>query len=188
MDQHRARNLTHALAAAPSRRGVLRGLAGAGLGCGAARLPAIAEAEKRRKPKAKPCGPCQTRRKGRCRAKPDGARCRECGSCRGGVCAPDKVSCGPCRECDDAGFCVVKQDDASCGANGKCLEGICNERPTCTAAGAQCGKPEIPSCCSGICQVIIADARFCLQGAAGAECYDGNDCQEGVTCVGHRCG
>jgi hypothetical protein len=58
--------LTRALIAVPSRRHLLRGLAGAGLGLGVARLPQFAAAKKRKRKKqaARRCkqqgGPCRT--------------------------------------------------------------------------------------------------------------------------------
>jgi hypothetical protein len=54
LNQHRIAVVTRSLTSVPSRRDVLRGLVGAGLGLGAARLPAVVAAKKKRKKKVKP--------------------------------------------------------------------------------------------------------------------------------------
>ena len=54
MDQHRFDTLTRSLSGASSRRALLRGLAGLGLGLGIARLPQTAAAKKRKQNKKRP--------------------------------------------------------------------------------------------------------------------------------------
>ena len=84
MDQNRYAVVPQSLISAPSRRDVLRGLAGAAFGLGVARLPELAEAKKKRKgkSKSKPRAP-QPNAYG-CRNV--GATCANSGQCCSGIC------------------------------------------------------------------------------------------------------
>jgi hypothetical protein len=186
--------LLHVHANSSGRRDALRSIATIAMALLAALGPAdpagARKKRKRKKPKQQqeqPCAPCQERSNGRCAGVIlDGTRCRDSGRCFAGVCAGSKIACGACQRCDGAGFCRMAEDDAPCGMNGKCLNGTCNERPTCERAGAPC-QPDALPCCSGICQLIVLDARFCLPGASGASCLSSEDCVEGLACAGYRC-
>ena len=76
MDQHRFDTLARSLSGLPSRRHLLRGLAGAGVGLGAARLPAVTAAKGKRKDRDTGNGKPK-RRNGLC--KKDGSPCRRPG-------------------------------------------------------------------------------------------------------------
>ncbi|MGH2618111.1 MAG: hypothetical protein ACRDJC_23025, partial [Thermomicrobiales bacterium] len=111
MDQTRFNAVTQTLNRVPSRRDVLRGLAGAALGLGAARLPGTAAAKKKRKnkkPKPKP-------------AKPNafgclnvGAACKSAGECCSGVCE------GKTCRTHHTGICQVDYDLCITGAAHVC--------------------------------------------------------------------
>jgi hypothetical protein len=92
MNQNRFGVLARALIGVPSRRHLLRGLAGAGLGWGVARLPDATEAKKKRKKKHR-----KKRHKGN-----DGPTCGKAGSppVRGKCCAGAVAVDGVCRSCD----------------------------------------------------------------------------------------
>src|SRR5262245_38609303 len=70
MDHNRIADLTRSMSVLPSRRHLLRGLAGSGLGWGMARFPGLTEAKRRRTRK-------QNNTKGLC--KRNGAPCNEPG-------------------------------------------------------------------------------------------------------------
>lgn len=116
MNQHRDNALTRSLPPIPSRRDVLRGLAGAGLGFGAARLPAIVAARKPRK-------------KGK-KARPNafgcldvGDRCRNASQCCSGICQGKNGK----RRCKahDAGGCEADTRPAICNvASGACTTSL----------------------------------------------------------------
>ncbi len=85
MDTDRFDKLARALTATPSRRGVGRAFVGFTLAAVLARSTYGAGAGA----KKKKCGPCQTRKKGKCTGhKPDDARCRGDGKCLAGTCNP----------------------------------------------------------------------------------------------------
>ena len=79
MDQHRVDALTRTLKSVPTRRDVLRGLAGVGLGLGALRWPDAAEAGTR----------CTRKRRKKCRRA--GQQCLSNGSCA--------IVCGDAADC-----------------------------------------------------------------------------------------
>ncbi len=176
------------------RRGAVRALLG--FAAGGALAPALAERvaarKKKRKNNPNPCGPCQRRRKGRCRgAKPNDAQCGECGICADGLCVPSSLGdCPACQECAVEGRCTPAADDTPClgdGHFGKCLEGTCNEPPACERATQACDPEGLP-CCSGACRFVPGNGSFCSHGASGALCLDSDDCAGELTCIGYRCG
>jgi hypothetical protein len=110
---------------------------------------------------AKRCPPCRKKKNGTCRKKkPDGTRCGDCRACRNGRCVPNG-----------------DLDDSACGRDGRCLAGTCNEKPDCSGTGETCAPKQ---CCSAAC------SEFCLAGAGGRPCLDGQDCISG-SCRGYRC-
>ena len=176
MDQNRFETVTRSLTSLPSRRALLRGLAGLGFGFGIARLPQAGEAKPKRKLQRKqhkqnktqptqqneratsrtdparlatagPCGPCQKRKQGQCVPRPNGTPC-DGGICQDGVCqAPDP---NPTCETTCAGCCF----DGQCypgDTNANCgtdgaLCAACPSDDVCTAEGV-CGPP--PTCGTG---------------------------------------
>ena len=87
MDQLRLSTLSRSLTAVPSRRDVLRGLVGAGIGLGIGRVPEVAEAKKKRK-----------RKKQDKPHKPNafgcldvGDPCRTAGQCCSGICEGNRI-------------------------------------------------------------------------------------------------
>ena len=193
MDQHHFDTLTRSLTSVPSRRTLLRSLAGLGLGLGVARLPQAAAAKKKRKQHKKqhekqhtkqtapetantdqarlaaaggPCGPCQKRKRGTCLPKPDGTPC-EGGICQDGVCAPSTCE-NTCAGCCYDGQCYPGNTNATCGQDGAvCVS--CAGDEICTAEGV-CGPP---STCGigGPCTVFVTsvDSQGNLGGLAGAD-------------------
>lgn len=92
---------------------------------GSASAPALIEARKRKK---KPCPPCRTRKKGKCKGtQADGAACSG-GACRDGVCAP--LACG------SGGPCTVFVTSTKVSGN---LGGVTGADATCQAAAVSAG-------------------------------------------------
>jgi hypothetical protein len=112
-----------------------------------------------------------------------GKGCREnCGPCA--TCQPGKCKRKHGKKKCKAGACVPRADDSSCDGSGRCLNGVCNPRPTCAPRNENC----IPDgdCCSGICAYFDMALNYCEAGPADTPCYDGDDC-ESASCVGYRC-
>jgi len=97
------------------------------------------------------------------------------------VCTP---SCAACEVCVN-GACQAASDDTACNSNGRCLKGICNPRPTCAGAGADCGTNK-SECCSGGCVTTASSFDSCVAGTIGSPCRDTVDCVSHI-CVGYRC-
>ena len=164
MNQNRYAIVTHSLTSVPSRRDVLRGLAGAALGLGAARLPTRAEAKKKRKTKTKAKQPKAP--------KPNqygclnvGATCKNDEQCCSGVCA------GQTCRAHHAGICRVDYDLCTTGA-----AHVCN---IVGSGGITCA-----------CVLTTGNAPFCGETAAGYDCQECSqdaDCEEehgaGAACV-----
>jgi hypothetical protein len=138
METERFDRLTRGLAADPSRRDLIRVLAGLALGGAAAARMADAEAKK--------CGPCKKKKKGKCKKK--------------------------------------KPNDTPCETTGKCLNGTCNQPPTCQPAFALACF-DGGDCCSGACLGIFPNSN-CGQGAQGTPCFTNNDCTSN-SCIGFVC-
>jgi len=118
LDQHRFDPLIHTLSSVPTRRDILRGLAGFGLGLGALRWPDAAEAETR----------CTRKRVKRCRRA--GKKCLSNGSCAI-VCTVNEdcpsTDCNGCSNPDIDGVrhCIVGalQPFVTCTTTAKCPQG-----------------------------------------------------------------
>ena len=175
MDDQRFDALAKLLAGSPSRRRLLRAAVGAAVGAVAAQAapggatPALAATCRTHAD----CGPCATcgrpPRRGaprRCTPKRDGTACRDCGTCRRGVCSnPSGGICdgraGACSPCDRAtGTCKppvacrlcevctkdgCRPDDTKCGPGQACCPttGECGPKADpccvpCTSDGACC--------------------------------------------------
>jgi hypothetical protein len=197
VDQHRFDTMTRSLSSVPSRRTLLRGLAGLSLALGAARLPGAATAKKKHKQHKKkqtkqnkqqherdaantdqarlaaaggPCGPCQKKQKGQCVPKPDGTPCGGGQICQAGVCqAPPAPTCETtCAGCCSDGQCYPGDTNQTCGQDGAlCVS--CAGDEACTAEGV-CGPP---STCGigGPCLVFVTSvaSQGNLGGLAGAD-------------------
>jgi hypothetical protein len=119
MDQHRFNALTRTLSSVPTRRDVLRGLAGVGLGLGALRWPDVAEAGTR----------CTRKRRKQCRRA--GKTCLSNGSCA--IVCTTSQDC-PATDClggcanpnpDGAQYCIASSVDpvVLCGTTDACPQG-----------------------------------------------------------------
>ena len=202
MNQLRFDTLTRSLTGLPSRRDVVRGLAGAGFGVGTLWLPGDTAARKKHKKKKKAKGSP---------ASPPAATCtpncndRTCGNngC-GGSCG----SCGANHVCQ-GGTCVCAESpaasctDRACGA---VVTNLCGELVTCSCPGGQqclsngscaIACDETTTCpgtcfCSG--RVSTEGARHCIRGillpqmpcTSTADCPRDSHCQNTLaprTCV-----
>jgi hypothetical protein len=150
MNQQRLPSLTRSLTRIPSRRGVLCGIARAGLALGLSRFPAITEAKKKRG---------KTRPK---KARPNafgclevGDACRNAGQCCSGICEgkKGKRTCrahggGTCRP--QPGFCLDSTN----------ILLFCNNSTTC------------------VCHRTTADSLYCADTSTltCAECRKDADC------------
>ena len=157
MNQHRVSSLTQTLTTIPSRRDVLRGLIGAGLGLGIARLDGIAEA--RKKPKNKP----------RTKPKPNkygcfnvGDPCKRASQCCSSICEgkPGKMKC----RAHGAGIC--KQ-----GGPGACAATSIEDLAELVCDGTRC-----------FCFRTTAGSHFCsagtyTDGSSCADCKTDADCE-----------
>jgi hypothetical protein len=195
MDGNRFDDLTKALAAGASRRGVLRGLAAAAAGAGLTLLGRRgAEAACRNFSR-----PCE-----------EGDRCCRGAVCRGGACTcpPDKLTCqsmssgtrcvDPCpigqvlgADCrclcvttlhrPVKGKCPCSEDDAECRRADECCSGFCNTDQgvcsgSCTLLGGEC--LEGAECCSRVCSEELGQCvRPCRRD--GASCTEGAECCSG---------
>ena len=165
MDEHNFPPLRRALTNLPSRRDVLRSLAGAGLGLGALRLPDAVEAKKGKKKSKKNAFGCLD----------VGQRCAgKDGKCCSGICQGKKPKRG-------------KKDKSKCVAHDA---GICiAEADTCTAGAEVRCNPSNPSC---FCTLTTGNAGFCAAFSGGPAghcrvCRKDTDCEpefgEGAACI-----
>jgi hypothetical protein len=164
VNQNRYAVVTHSLTSIPSRRDVLRGLAGAALGLGVARLPELAEAKKKRKSKGKgkPKAP-----------KPNGYGCLNVGA----ACANEDQCCsGVCEgktcRAHHVGICQADYDLCTTGA-----------AHVCSIVG---GGGDITCACV----LTTGNAPFCGETSAGYDCQECSqdaDCEDehgaGAACV-----
>lgn len=150
MDQNHRERLTRALTAIPSRRDILRGLAGAGLGWGVARLPDGADAKKKRK-----------RKKKTKKAKPNAFGCLDVDN-----------ACKTADQCC-SGVCEGKKGKKTCRAHdtGTCEQ----ERPGYCAEG----NPYLALCNGGegVCFRTTAGSNVCANDFVCADCQRDADCE-----------
>jgi hypothetical protein len=150
MDQHRFDSLTRALTSVPSRRTLLRGLAGLGLGLGVARLPRVATARKKRKqkPKFNAFGCVNV-----------GDFCQTADQCCSGICQGKKGK-RRCKAHDTGGCSAGLTPAAACGGT---------EDVACTTSHGQPGK----------CATTTGNAGYCvaeLHGYSNFSCKTDRDC------------
>lgn len=150
MDQNHFERLTRALTAIPSRRDVLRGLTGLGLGLGVPRLPEIAEAKKKRRRK----------KKGE-KAKPNSFGCLNVGD----PCKNEGQCC--------SGICTGKNGNKTCRAHdtGRCSAGVRSEgcggtRVACRTNAGALGHCATTTGNAGYCQLY----SFCIACQTDADC------------------
>jgi hypothetical protein len=144
------------MTAGPSRREVLRGLAGAGIGLGVARLPDLASAKKKTKPNAFGClevgDPCQSEEQccsGICDGKKGKRKCRAhgAGTCRQdltGLCSdpPTLATCNDSETC----FCLRTTANSNfCAELGQKLCTDCQKDADCEALGLPSGSACLPT-------------------------------------------
>ena len=123
MDQHRFEALIRAWRGVPSRRHLLRGLAGAGFGLGVARLPAGGEAKRRNTIKSKNTGqgkgkPRLSARKGQSLCKRNGAKCTTSGkNCKKRFClnAPFTIEANWTKTADHDTYLFVPAENETTG-------------------------------------------------------------------------
>ena len=148
--------VTRSLTSAPSRRDVLRGLAGTGIGLGLAGWSAPADARKKRK-----------RRKKAKKAKPNAYGCLEVGD--------------PCKNADHccSGICQGKKGKKKCQAHGM---GTCDQEGPgyCTTPNPALGLCSNSANCA--CIRTTAGSNFCYDagaegGSACADCQQDADCE-----------
>jgi hypothetical protein len=184
MDGQRFDRWARALAAASSRRGLIKGLAGtlvAGL------IAADAE-EAEAAARCRGCGPCQRCRNGTCVPRRDGTLCGQCGKCAAGVCVANPARCGKCRVCNESTFACNAQD---CGDCGVCVNDVC--KPKSGREGQDCGGSSCKVCDNGQCVAKPQNAEcpggLCCDGVcrAGAACCDDGGCPECGKCVNFAC-
>ncbi|MEA2586753.1 MAG: hypothetical protein QOF33_4838 [Thermomicrobiales bacterium] len=192
MDGQRFDRWARAFAAASSRRGLIKGLAGTlAAGFFAAGGEDVEAART-----------CQRCRRGVCTFMPAGTRCGVCGTCDGnGGCNVDSgFDCGPCKECSQASHrCENKPADAPCGDCATCQRGRCRKTcrarerccppNTCAAAGVCCPDEERcgEECCERATERCTADgccptARVCGTGSGAHCCGEHEDCLNGSCC------
>lgn len=152
MNQNHSDALTRTLGSMPSRREVLRGLAGVGLGLGWLRPPAIADAKKKRKHK-----------KRKPKAKPNAYGCLEVGD-----------ACTNADQCC-SGICAGKKGKKRCRAHGT---GTCNQE----LPGLCSNVPTVAPCngsASCFCLSTTANSSFCAQlgDRLCADCQKDADCE-----------
>ena len=167
MNQNRTAVVTRSLTRVPTRRDVVRGLVGAGFGLGAARLPGVVAAKRKRRRirrNAFGCvdvgGYCKGDEhccSGNCAGKPGQKRCRahDTGGCQAGLqdttCAteanpgtdvPCTTSAGNAGFCNtttgNAGFCAYSGGTYPCAKDAECQE-IYGPRAACIRCDTETG-------------------------------------------------
>jgi hypothetical protein len=167
----------------PSRRDVLRGLAGAGLGLGSARLPVVVAARKKRQHKNKEK-----------KARPNAFGCLEVGDpcknatqCCSGSCDGRKGN-KRCRA-HDTGVC--DQEAPGYCESASPFQTRCNNQSNCfctrTTAGSNiCGTVNAPSVCTDCKKDADCEALGLPLGSACVPFSEGNcagNCEGGMACM-----
>lgn len=172
MEQARFDVVTHALTHVPSRRDVLRGMAGAGLGLGTLKITGIVDARKKKRKRKKKIRPLVLNQYG----------CVDAGqACRGN----SALCCSGI--CEGAAPRKGKPDQSRCVSHNT---GVCTlDTNTCeVGADVPCG----PSDLRRVCTVTTGNAAFCADVSAGTAthcrvCRRDTDCQSefgaGAACV-----
>jgi hypothetical protein len=188
MDQHHFTALTRSVRSVPSRRDVLRGLAAAGLGFGALRLPDAVAAKNKKKGKKKnkkktqqQCTPNCTERT--CGNDGCGGSCGACGAnqvCRGGACCtPDPISatcaarCGTwTNNCGQPVACATCAAGQRCLSNGSCAI-VCIKSADCPV-GCGCSAASV----EGAQHCVVVAPPSSVQCTSTLDCPPGAQCQD----------
>ncbi len=188
MDQNRFDAVTRTISSLPSRRDLLRGLAGAGLGLGIARLPELVEAKKKRKKRKKVKKP-----------QPNQFGCLEVGDacsseadCCSGICeGTRKKTCqshgtGTCPQ-DRAGICLSTADDVpflKCNNGGACFcytttagSSFCGDRGPVLGDAASCADCQTDADCDAL---GFPEGSACAPVGTG---YCAGECASGMACL-----
>jgi hypothetical protein len=187
MDQHHFPAWTRSVRSLPSRRDVVRALAGSGLGLGALRLSDAVAAKNKKKGKKKRkkkntqqrCTPNCTERT--CGNDGCGGSCGTCGSaqvCRGGACCtPDSFSAtcgGRCgtwtNNCGQPVVCPTCPDGRTCSSNGTCAI-VCDDPTDCPSVR-----------CNGCSNLNTDGVRQCIADVTTKRCSVTADCPPGAHC------
>jgi hypothetical protein len=87
--------------------------------------------------------------------------------------------------------CQGQPDDTPCNGDGRCLNGVCNPKPTCSlgrrgiSGSITCNKTTPETCCSGECITFGVD--ICDTSATGKPCVETENCDANLACVGYVC-
>jgi hypothetical protein len=89
------------------------------------------------------------------------------------------------RSTTSPGPCAGKPNDSACNGDGKCLNGVCNPKPTCIGEGSSCAGLGNAACCTKACEGGECDGGSDSE-PNNAECQVDADCQS-RRCLGYRC-
>jgi hypothetical protein len=192
MDQHPLTTLTRTLKHLPTRRDVVRGLAGAGLGLSALRISDLTEAKKgkrNKKHKRRSCKPnCHDRS---CGNDGCGGSCGACVAdqiCHGGTCCtpqrPAATCVGRCgawpNNCGQSVSCAMCPANALCLPSGSCAN-VCVTPTDCPMFNCACANS-------------VEGLRHCVNGSSLSctamvqACTTTADCPVGASCIERPCG
>ena len=198
MEQHRFTVLKDSFGSVPSRRDILRGLAGAGVSVGSLRLADAASAKNKKTGKKKTkkndtqqrCTPnCAERT---CGNDGCGGSCGACGIsqvCHGGTCCVPESRSATCagrcgtwtNNCGQRIACATCPTGQQCLSNGSCAI-VCDDNADCTGA------------CNGCSNASLEGERHCIVGlllpiercTSTTDCPPGSHCQDignGGACI-----
>ncbi|MDF3042366.1 MAG: hypothetical protein K0Q71_5072 [Thermomicrobiales bacterium] len=183
MDQHHFTAWTRSVRSVPSRRDIVRALAGAGLGLGTLRVSdAVAAKDKKKRKKKRKKQTCRPNCVERtCGNDGCGGSCGACGTdqvCHGGTCCvPESrsASCaGRCgtwtNNCGQSVTCAACATGQQCLSNGSCAV-VCDDNADCTG-GCGCSNPSVEG------------ARHCIGDFVRplVSCTNTTDCPPGAHC------
>ena len=186
MDQHHFPAWTRSVRGVPSRRNVLRSLAGAGLGLGALRLSdavAAKDKKKRKKRKKQTCRPNCVERT--CGNDGCGGSCGACGGgeiCRSGTCCVPESRGATCagrcgtrtNNCGQPVECATCAGGQVCLSNGSCAIACTNNNDCDACSGGACTSPNVEgeqNCSRGL-VIPITTCRGTVDCPPGSHCED----------------
>ena len=172
MDQQHIHAVTHTLRRLPSRRDVLRGLAGAGLGLNGLWLAGGVAAKKKKRRKKRRAGtvPADT-------GTVPAAQCLR--TCDQRICGSDGCG-GSCGSCATDQVCVGGRCESSCPSGQKVCRDACIPNNQC-CSNDDCPAAS-PTCCGGVCVDAQIDERNC--GICGRHCTVNEQCVGGECLCG----
>jgi hypothetical protein len=182
MDQHHIAAWTRSVRSLPSRRDVVRALAGAGLGLSALRLSDSVAAKNKKKRKKKSCRRNCTDRV--CGNDGCGGSCGVCAAsqvCHGGSCCVPESRGATCaarcgtwtNNCGQSVICSTCETGQQCLSNGSCAI-VCTGNADCSGTCGGCSNPSVegPSHCIG--DLV----RPQVQCTSTTDCPPGSHCQD----------